>query len=121
MSVDRRSHPRYPVEFKVRVQPADIGDDFPATAMMLSRTSVQLHCESDLVMTLVKNTQPPYVCNLRFLYGDNQSLLLSAQVLTHRRVSQQHYVLVFLFKGLDELQESALDGLLTDAIPPQQR
>ena len=116
MSVDRRSHPRYPVDMKVRVRPLEIGEEFAADATNLSRSSVQVVCESDLVMTLVRNTQPPYICNLAFEIP-GQPLPMKGQILTHRRISQQHYVLVFLFKQLDEQQEAGLGQLLSDVMP----
>jgi hypothetical protein len=118
MSVDRRAYPRYPVDFRVRVRPLDIGDDFAADATMLSRSSVQVKCDANLVLTLVKRTQPPYVCDMAFNVPDQeQPLVLRGQVLTHRRVSQQQYVLVFLFKEIDEQQERGLVPLLKDKIP----
>lgn len=120
MSVDRRSYPRYPVDFRVQIRPVEIGDAFAADAVMLSRSSVQVMCEADLVITLAKQAQPPYICDMSFsVPGQDQPLVLRAQVLTHRRVSQQHYVLVFLFRELDEQQEIGLSPLLKDKIPPR--
>jgi hypothetical protein len=107
------------VDFGLRIQSAGSGGDFPASATMLSRSSVQVMCDADPVATLVKQSQPPYICNLTFMNEDAaRPLILQAQVLTHRRVSQQHYVLVFLFREVDEQQEEELLQLLREVVPP---
>lgn len=117
MSVERRASPRYPVNFTVQVRPVGIEQDFSIAATMLSRTSMQATCEADLVTALVKQAQAPYVCALTFITEPHMPAI-QAQVLTHRRVSQQHYVLVFLFKSVTAQQDEALQGLLQDKVPP---
>jgi hypothetical protein len=122
MGVERRASPRYPVMLAVRVRPVDGSDDFAAVATLLSRSSVEVRCEASLAPMRLKQIQPPCLCDLLFqLPSEQQPLMLSGRTLTYRRVSQQHFVLVFLFKELDEQQEHNLAQLLETAVPAHLR
>lgn len=115
MSRERRSYPRYPLEFAVSVvNPADSAAVVHAAeASNLSRTSIQFSCQAELVAALLQQQTLPYTCELRFrLPWHKHEFKLKAQVVTHRRLSQQQYVLVLLFRHEDENQELLLDRLL---------
>lgn len=115
MSRERRSYPRYPVDFAVSVLvPTDpAAAAHAAEASNLSRTSVQFSCQAELVAALLRQQALPYTCELRFrLPWHAHEFSLKAQVVTHRRLSQQQYVLVLLFRHEDEAQELLLDQLL---------
>lgn len=115
MSRERRSYPRYPVDFAVSVLvPADpSAAAHTAEASNLSRTSIQFSCQAELVTALLRQQSLPYTCELRFrLPWHKHEFRLNAQVVTHRRLSQQQYVLVLLFRHDDEQQELLLDRLL---------
>jgi hypothetical protein len=114
MSRERRSYPRYPVELSVLVEvPSERCTFRDATASNLSRTSIQFSCHADLVAALLQQQVLPYTCELRFrLPWHKHEFKLKAQVVTHRRLSQQEYVLVLLFRHEDENQELLLDRLL---------
>lgn len=116
MSKERRSFPRFPVDIPVEVRvPANsnTAQMFPALASNLSRTSIQISCQAELVSALLRQQQLPFTCELAFvLPWHKHAFKLSAQVVTHRRVSQHQYVLVLLLKHDDERQETLLDDLL---------
>lgn len=116
MSRERRSFPRYPVDIPVLVRvPAHSNDAevYQAQASNLSRTSIQISCEAELVSALLRQQQLPFACGLEFvLPWHGYGFRLAAQVVTQRRVSRSHYVLVLLLKHHDAKQENLLDSLL---------
>lgn len=115
MSRERRSYPRFTVGFPVKVSLPDAEDlhGFPAEASNLSRTSIQINCDAELLAALLKQAQLPYSCDLDFdLPWHDHHFKITAQVVTHRRVSQFQYVLVLLLKHDDETQEELLEKLL---------
>jgi|GEM_PF-1964779 hypothetical protein len=116
MSRERRRFPRYPVDFPVQVRvPAHSSDAgvFRAQASNLSRISMELGCDAELVSALQRQQQLPYACNLEFLLpSHSHAFMLGAQVITQRRVSRSHYVLVLLLKHQDAQQAALLASLL---------
>lgn len=115
MTRERRSYPRYAVELETQVAVPVAGEvqHFTAQATTLSRTSIQISCRSELLQALLQQAELPHVCDLCFrMAGHKHVFRLAAQVVTHRRLSQQDYVLVLLFRHTDEAQELLLDRLL---------
>ena len=115
MSRERRSYPRYPVELETQVTVPVDGElrHFTAQATTLSRTSIEISCRADLLQALLRQPELPHVCELSFqVAGHKHVFRLAAQVVTHRRLSQQDYVLVLLFRHTDEAQEMLLERLL---------
>jgi len=120
MSYERRSNPRYRVDFTVSVQvTADpCAAVHAAEAANLSRTSIQCSCQPELIAALLLQQTLPYTCELQFrLPWHAHEFRLQAQVVTQRRLSQQQYVLVLLFCHEDEAQELLLDRLLASQQP----
>ncbi|MGV3590892.1 MAG: hypothetical protein ACO1PZ_04330 [Gammaproteobacteria bacterium] len=114
MAAERRSYPRYPVQCLVTVTlPDDPNAVFQVKSNSLSRTSIQIECNQDLVAALLRQQKLPYMCHLKFaLPSHKHSFALHASVVTHRRLSQQDYVLVLLLRHDNEAQESLLDRQL---------
>ena len=84
-----------------------------ASASNLSRTSMQINCQAEPVDALLRQQSPPCTCSLRFrLPRHAPEFHMKAQVVSHRRLSRQQYVLVLLFRHEDEVQELLLDQLL---------
>ena len=115
MASERRSYPRYPVQCAVAVTlPEDkASTTYNTTASNLSRTSIQIECGADLIAALLRQQKLPYMCHLKFeLPWHSHKFAIDASVVTHRRLSQQHYVLVLLLRHNDEVQENLLDKQL---------
>jgi hypothetical protein len=121
MSAERRSFPRYPVKSPVIVS---LPEDETATIYececnTLSRTSIQIECSSELIAALLQQTRLPYSCSLQFtLPWYNHTFRVEASVVTHRRLSQQQYVLVLLLRHADLQQESLLENQLNKQQKP---
>jgi hypothetical protein len=116
MSAERRSFPRYPVKCPVLVTlpDDDTGTVHDAEVNTLSRTSIQIECSAELIAALLRQTKLPYCCSLQFtLPWYKHKFRLEASVVTHRRLSQQQYVLVLLLRHADLQQESLLENQLT--------
>jgi hypothetical protein len=113
MSRERRSWPRYPVEFPVQVWvPAHTrnAEAHVGTASNISRNSIQFSCDAELVTALLQQRTLPYTCELAFTLPKQQrEFKLVAQVVTHRRVSRHLYVLVLVLLHEDKQQEQELD------------
>lgn len=116
MASERRSFPRYPVNFPVTVTLPDDESKtaHPANANSLSRTSIQIECNASLIASLLRQQKLPYMCHLEFglPWQKKHTFNIEASVVTHRRLSQQDYVLVLLFRHFDQKQETLLDKLL---------
>ena len=116
MASERRSYPRYPVQCPVEVTlPEDAaGSVYNSSASNLSRTSIQIECGADLIAALLRQQKLPYMCHLKFTlpWHKKHKFNIDASVVTHRRLSQQHYVLVLLLRHSDEEQETLLDKQL---------
>lgn len=114
MAAERRSYPRYPVQCSVTVTlPDDPNAVFQVKSNSLSRTSIQIECTHDLITALLRQQKLPYMCHLKFaLPWHKHSYGIDASVVTHRRLSQQDYVLVLLLRHDDDAQENLLDRQL---------
>lgn len=111
MAIERRSYPRYPVKCLVTVTlPDDANAVYKVQSNSLSRTSIQIECKQDLITALLRQQGLPYICHLQFaLPGHEHIHDLDASVVTHRRLSQQDYVLVLLLRHQDDAQELLLE------------
>jgi hypothetical protein len=116
MASERRSFPRYPVQCPVAVTlpEDDTNTVYKANANSLSRTSIQIECDAALIAALLRQTKLPYMSHLEFMLAGQKkhTFNIDASVVTHRRLSQQEYVLVLLFRHFDQKQEGLLDKLL---------
>ena len=116
MASERRSFPRYPVQCPVAVTlPEDETNTvYQANANNLSRTSIQIECNASLIAALLRQQKLPYMCHLEFVLPAQKkhTFNLDASVVTHRRLSQQDYVLVLLLRHFDQNQEAQLDKVL---------
>ncbi|HEY0963127.1 MAG TPA: hypothetical protein VGE69_12310 [Pseudomonadales bacterium] len=114
MASERRSFPRYLVQCPVIVTlPDDPNAAFKVKANSLSRTSIQIECNQELITSLLRQQGLPYRCHLTFtLPWHEQNFAVDATVVTHRRLSQQDYVLVLLLRHQDGAQEDLLEQLL---------
>lgn len=115
MASERRSYPRYPVTCAVEVTlPDDPTASFQVRSNSISRTSIQIECNQDLITALLRQQGLPYRCHLKFaLPWHKHTFSIDASVVTHRRLSQQQYVLVLLLRHSDEAQELMLDKQLS--------
>ena len=111
MASERRSFPRYPVNCPVEVMlPDDATARYSVRSNSLSRTSIQIECSADMIAALLRQQKLPYMCHLKFaLPWHKHTYSIDASVVTHRRLSQQHYVLVLLLRHNDDAQEELLE------------
>lgn len=115
MASERRSFPRFPIVCPVEVVLAENGTTtaYSATSSNISRTSIQIEGSSTMVAVLLRQQKLPYTCKLGFtLPWHEHGFTLDAHVVTLRRTSQHHYVLVMLLKHADAEQEQLLNSLL---------
>ena len=106
---ERRAFPRYPITFPVSV--SFTGPDgkirFETECVNISRSSIEVSCDSTLIEALLAQEEYPHTAQLDFsMPGDREALSIGGQVVTHRRLAQSHYYLVLVFvdffKGSDE-------------------
>src|SRR5690554_1694654 len=101
MASERRSFPRFPIVCPVEVVLAENGTTtaYNATTANISRTSIQVEGNSTMVGVLLRQQKLPYSCQLVFtLPWHEHKFTIDANVVTMRRTSQHHYVLVMLLK-----------------------
>ena len=117
---ERRAFPRYPITF-----PVDFGlnnksgnIDFKSECVDISRSSIQISCDSNLVQALLANDEYPHTAKLDFsIPGDKSMFSVVSQVVTHRRLSQDHYYLVLVFNQFEEGSDEQLVNDLKEFEP----
>jgi hypothetical protein len=100
MSIDRRSFPRYPLTFPVKVGIDSHNEDieFKASSVNVSRSSIEISCDNSLIEHLLAQDKYPYTCKLNFKVPNQSHIFeVESRVVTHRRLSQIHYHLVLIF------------------------
>ena len=75
MGIERRLYPRYAVSCDVKVLLPNDGGEFHASATRLSRSSIQLNCETALFTAMLKQTRLPYSCRIEFKLPWHHQLL----------------------------------------------
>lgn len=117
---ERRAFPRYPITF-----PVDFGLNgkegkvgFNSECVDISRSSIQISYDSNLVQALLANDEYPHTAKLDFsIPGDKSVFSIVSQVVTHRRLSQDHYYLVLVFNEFHAGSDEQLANDLKDFEP----
>jgi len=106
---ERRAYPRYSISFPVKFGLNDTEQDrkYDSECVNISRSSIQISCDSQLVEALLASDEYPHTATLDFTIPEHKSAFrVAGQVVSHRRLSQNHYYLVLVFidfhKGSDE-------------------
>ena len=123
---EKRTFPRYPITFpvKVGIDGPEKKHKFNTQCVDISRSSVQISCDSAMVEALLAQENYPHMVDLDFSIPDGSVFSIFSQVVTHRRLAQNQYYLVLVFnefhKGADEqlaeyLKDFKLGGLRVDS------
>lgn len=116
MPIDRRSYPRYPLEFPVDVE-LDAQNqqlEFKAESVNISKASIEINCDNHLIDKLRAQNKYPQTCKLIFkLPGQKDIFKVESQVVTHRRISQNSYYLALVFPALKEEKRDLLEETLS--------
>ena len=113
MQVERRSSPRHPLKFTVKVQLNALEQplEFEAESLNISSSNIEISCNNLLIDALLAQESYPHTCELSFKLPDNShEFTITAQVLTHRRLSQKQFYLVL---NLDNEAKESIE-LLTE-------
>lgn len=108
---ERRSFPRYVIEFPVfvSVEEANKSDIFSTVSVNVSQSGIELACDAELVDALQSMEEFPASCTLEFQLPDTeQTLNIDCQVKSQRRLSQHKFYLVVLFIDFNEGSEELL-------------
>lgn len=117
---ERRAFPRYPITFPVAVglNTRDGALQFHTECVNISRSSIEVSCDSRMVEALLNQDEYPHTARLNFsMPGDRSSYIIHSQVVTHRRLSQNHYYLVLVFHEFDDGSDDQLADDLKDFEP----
>ena len=108
---ERRAFPRYPITFEVTIgiKTADGSQQFSSQCVDISRSSIQISCESQLIEVLLAQDEYPHTVQMEFrMPGDRSNFSILGQVVTHRRLAQNHYYLVLVFSEFHEGSDEQL-------------
>lgn len=116
---DRRAFPRYPITFPVKVGLAgpEGTKHFNTECVDLSRSSIQISCDSQVIEALLAQDVYPHIAQLHFNMPDRSVFDVATQVVTHRRLAQNHYYLVLVFTEFMEGSDEQLAEELKDFEP----
>ena len=124
MLAERRLHPRYQMTFPLQVEVEDGAgvEVFECEAVNLSKSTIEICGDGTVVAAFLAQQDYPHFGVLRLaLPGTREELLIHCQLLTHRRLSQHRYHLVFSFadflSGSHEALAHYLEGLQSQASP----
>lgn len=125
---ERRTFPRHPVTFPVSIALNSKGQSllFKTEAVDISRSSIQISCDSQPIEALLAQEEYPHEARLDFrIPGSDNWYSIHSQVVTHRRLAQNHYYLVLIYNEFnagseaeleEELRELEPDSLQADAL-----
>jgi len=102
---ERRTFPRYPINFPVSIAIESKSglQYFDTKSVDISRSSIQISCDSQLIEVLLSQDEYPHLVQLHFkMPGDKSVYSIQSQVVTHRRLAQNHYYLVIVFNHFVE-------------------
>ena len=86
--------------------------------MDISRSSIQISCDSELVEALLASDEYPHIATLDFMIPEDKSTFrVAGHVVTHRRLSQNNYYLVLMFLDFHEGSDEQLVEDLKDFEP----
>ena len=108
---ERRAFPRYPITFPVYIGLSTRDGDlqFNTECVNISRSSIEVSCDSKLVEALLNQDEYPHTARLKFsMPGDRSKFGVQSQVVTHRRLAQNHYYLVMVFNEFSEGSDEQL-------------
>ena len=108
---ERRAFPRYPITFPVTIglENAESNHQFITECVDISRSSIQISCESKLIEVLLAQDEYPHTARLDFrMPGDKSRFKIHTQVVTHRRLAQNQYYLVLVFNKFQEGSDEQL-------------
>ena len=117
---ERRAFPRYPITFPVKfgLNGAEDNLKYESECVDISRSSIQISCDSELVEALLASDEYPHTATLDFMISEDKSTLrVAGQVVTHRRLSQNNYYLVLVFLDFHEGSDEQLVEDLKDFEP----
>jgi hypothetical protein len=112
---ERRAFPRYPITFPIiiGINTAEGKLQFNTECVDVSRSSIQISCESQVIEVLLAQDEYPHTAQMDFrMPGDKSNFSILGQVVTHRRLAQNHYYLVLVFSEfLDGSDEQLAEDL----------
>ena len=117
---ERRAFPRYPITFpfNIGLKTAAGSQQFNTECVDVSRSSIQISCESQVIEVLLAQDEYPHTAKLEFrMPGDRSTFSILSQVVTHRRLAQNHYYLVLVFSDFHEGSDEQLAEDLKDFEP----
>ena len=97
MHSERRHHPRYLVDFKLKL--TSDHQNHSITAVNLSAAGFQVICDDDCAEQLSKGQQHPLTCQLTIELPHNK-LSINCRIIVKRRLSQCRYILGIKFINL---------------------
>lgn len=124
---ERRAFPRYPITFPVGVTLTgqEVNMRFDTECVDVSRSSIQISCDNRLIEALLAQEDYPHTAKIDFgIPGDSSPFNIFAQVVTHRRLSQNQFYLVLVFNEFhqgsdeqlaDDLREFEPSGFRVDS------
>lgn len=117
---EKRAFPRYPITFPVKLglKGGDGTLQYKTECVDVSRSSIQISCESQVVNALLSQEEYPHMVHLDFtIPGDRAAFAIIAQVVTHRRLSQNQYYLVLVFNEFETGSDEQLANELKEFEP----
>ena len=117
---ERRAFPRYPITFPVKfgLNGAEDNLKYESECVDISRSSIQISCDSELVEALLASDEYPHIATLDFMIPEDKSTFrVAGHVVTHRRLSQNNYYLVLMFLDFHEGSDEQLVEDLKDFEP----
>ena len=118
--IERRTFPRYPITFPVTftLGSGENEQSFETQCVNISRASIEISAETAAVKAMLEMSEYPQQANLKFHMPSHKIMFCaSAQVVTHRRLSQHQYYIVMVFGEFRSGSEELLDESLKEFEP----
>jgi len=111
---------KHPVHFPVSIALNSKGQSllFKTQAVNISRSSIQISCDSQPIEALMAWEENLHEARLDFrLPGSDNWCSIHSQVVTHRRPAQNHSYLVLIYNEFNAGSEAELEEVLREVEP----
>jgi len=111
MQNERRLHPRYTVNFSVRLTSASSSGEVELTAeaVDLALGGIGIRCSAAELASLQEQSQYPITCRIRFPLPDcGHEISGECRLIARRRLAQNSYLLGFKFTAFEGQSEAQL-------------
>lgn len=119
-TTDKWIQPHFKTDFSVQLSLESGGETcrFQLRSVNISMRNMQVECEKEVVECFRAQQEYPHTCEVLFrLPGEQESVRIDCQMVTHRRLSQKLFYLTLKFVDFEDGSAGRLESYLLSRQP----